>query len=144
MGTRNLRAKTVRANIPVKRNTSEDAGSNQNNVINNSSSPEISEVVEEKNNHPVFPVKSVLKKSDEFVDALLDKENVKPSDSLVVDWDDLDAEDSGDPMMVSDYVVDIFEYLGKLEVIFNDSFIFISVLLFFFGFNRNKLLPVLI
>lgn len=32
------------------------------------------------------------------------------------EWDDLDADDFEDPMMVSEYVVEIFEYLRKLEV----------------------------
>ncbi|KAL1943824.1 hypothetical protein VTO73DRAFT_3642 [Trametes versicolor] len=30
-------------------------------------------------------------------------------------WDDLDAEDADDPLMVSEYVVEIFEYLKKVE-----------------------------
>jgi hypothetical protein len=34
------------------------------------------------------------------------------------DWDDLDAEDAGDPLMVSEYVVEIFEYMRHLEVYF--------------------------
>jgi G2/mitotic-specific cyclin 2 len=33
------------------------------------------------------------------------------------DWDDLDAVDANDPLMVSDYVVEIFNYLKELEVI---------------------------
>lgn len=31
-------------------------------------------------------------------------------------WDDLDAEDAGDPMMVSEYVVEIFDYMKELEI----------------------------
>ncbi|KAF8651588.1 hypothetical protein AX16_004704 [Volvariella volvacea WC 439] len=31
-------------------------------------------------------------------------------------WDDLDAEDSEDPLMVSEYVVDIFNYMKELEL----------------------------
>jgi G2/mitotic-specific cyclin 1/2 len=33
-------------------------------------------------------------------------------------WDDLDAEDDGDPLMVSEYVVEIFNYMRQLEVSF--------------------------
>ncbi|KAK9686907.1 G2/mitotic-specific cyclin [Basidiobolus ranarum] len=33
----------------------------------------------------------------------------------VQDWDNLDAEDEFDPLMVSEYVVEIFEYLRELE-----------------------------
>lgn len=31
-------------------------------------------------------------------------------------WDDLDAEDADDPLMVSEYVVDIFKYMKSVEV----------------------------
>ena len=31
-------------------------------------------------------------------------------------WEDLDKEDEDDPVMVAEYVVEIFEYLKKLEV----------------------------
>ncbi|KAI0827157.1 A/B/D/E cyclin [Trametes gibbosa] len=45
---------------------------------------------------------------------------VIPKEDLDVDaeddqWDDLDAEDADDPLMVSEYVVEIFEYLKKVE-----------------------------
>ncbi|QLQ82485.1 hypothetical protein HG537_0H02470 [Torulaspora globosa] len=33
------------------------------------------------------------------------------------EWEDLDAEDSNDPFMVSEYVNDIFDYLSHLEVV---------------------------
>lgn len=33
------------------------------------------------------------------------------------DWDDLDAEDAEDPLMVSEYVVEIFDYMKCLEVL---------------------------
>lgn len=31
-------------------------------------------------------------------------------------WEDLDADDSQDPLMVSEYVTEIFEYMRELEV----------------------------
>jgi hypothetical protein len=34
------------------------------------------------------------------------------------DWEDLDAEDADDPMMVSEYVIEIFDYLKVVEVRF--------------------------
>ena len=34
----------------------------------------------------------------------------------VKDWEDLDADDAHDPVMVSEYVVEIFEYMRRLEV----------------------------
>ena len=36
--------------------------------------------------------------------------------SITKDWDDLDAEDHEDPLMVSEYVVEIFSYMRQLEV----------------------------
>ena len=45
------------------------------------------------------------------------KENAFPGTTLAVkDWDDLDAEDNGDPLMVSEYVVEIIEYMRRIEV----------------------------
>ena len=35
------------------------------------------------------------------------------------DWEDLDAEDADDPMMVSEYVMEIFDYLKVVEVRFS-------------------------
>ena len=32
------------------------------------------------------------------------------------DWDDLDRDDNDDPLMVSEYVVEIFNYLKEVEV----------------------------
>jgi G2/mitotic-specific cyclin 1/2 len=34
----------------------------------------------------------------------------------IQEWEDLDANDHDDPMMVSEYVVEIYEYMRKLEV----------------------------
>ena len=39
-------------------------------------------------------------------------------------WRDLDAEDEGDPLMVSEYVGEIFEYLKEIEVGCFSSFFF--------------------
>lgn len=68
-------------------------------------------------------------------DALLDNivEESEPVDAGVEDfarehvdeiveqdegWDDLDRDDDDDPLMVSEYVVDIFNYLKSVEVCF--------------------------
>lgn len=111
-----MRAKTVRpsSNIPVKR-TSEGL------VKVTSESTESETTKSSALTAPVFPVKFVLK-NQEHVE--LDKENINP----LVNWDDLDAEDAGDPLMVSDYVVEIFEYMNELEVnrsgVFRNNFSF--------------------
>lgn len=41
--------------------------------------------------------------------------NVEQADEEEI-WTDLDKDDDGDPLMVSEYVVDIFEYMVELEV----------------------------
>lgn len=45
--------------------------------------------------------------------AFAEEEEVDPEDSA---WDDLDADDNDDPLMVSEYVQDIFQYLKEVEV----------------------------
>lgn len=75
----------------------------------------VAESVEKENEVTgvVFPVKSTLR-------SIVDKENIAPLKqtiaAAVADWEDLDLEDAGDPLMVSDYVVEIFDYLRSLEV----------------------------
>ena len=58
------------------------------------------------------------------VDALHEEEvenAVVPAEQVEADpfgdqWDDLDVEDADDPLMVSEYVVEIFDYLKEVEV----------------------------
>lgn len=116
-----MRAKTVRpsSSIPVKR-TSEGVETTRKNEANVDENTATVPVLAS-----IFPVKSVLKKSEmeprkqqqlkqqHVVEAEFDKENINP---INIDWDDLDAEDAGDPLMVSDYVVEIFDYMTELEV----------------------------
>ena len=45
-----------------------------------------------------------------------EEEMKRPKREEVLGWDDLDAEDEGDPLMVSEYVADIFNYMQTLEV----------------------------
>ena len=47
------------------------------------------------------------------IEAYAEEPEAHPEDSK---WDDLDVGDADDPLMVSDYVVEIFEYLQKVEV----------------------------
>ncbi|KAG8834458.1 hypothetical protein FRC17_008680 [Serendipita sp. 399] len=51
--------------------------------------------------------------SVEKVSTVLKQMTAKPEDEA---WEDLDKEDEGDPLMVSEYVVEIFDYLKALEV----------------------------
>ena len=48
------------------------------------------------------------------IEAYAEEPEAHPEDSK---WDDLDAGDADDPLMVSDYVVEIFGYLQQVEVI---------------------------
>jgi hypothetical protein len=57
--------------------------------------------------------------SDEVV--LSDDEEEKPSKKRqrveeVQDWDDLDAGDEEDPLMVTEYVHEVYDYLREVEV----------------------------
>ena len=64
---------------------------------------------------------------------ITEKENIVPYSGLkngYVDWEDLDLEDNGDPLMVSDYVVEIFDYMSHLEVNFVYS-VFIVIFMFY-------------
>ena len=47
------------------------------------------------------------------LEALVEEAEADPDGD---NWDDLDAEDADDPLMVSEYVVEIFEYLKEVEV----------------------------
>lgn len=79
--------------------------------------------VKEEKKVEIFPVKSVLKKDlkssnskSSTRDPIHDKENINKDDLQFYNWDDLDSEDIGDPLMVSDYVIEIFDYMKNLEV----------------------------
>ena len=58
--------------------------------------------------HDAEVEEAVIPKEDADVDGEVD-----PNGDL---WDDLDAEDADDPLMVNEYVVEIFEYLKEVEV----------------------------
>ncbi|KAG6854408.1 hypothetical protein C0991_006950 [Blastosporella zonata] len=47
------------------------------------------------------------------IEAYADEVEADPEGSQ---WDDLDADDSDDPLMISEYVVDIFNYLKQIEI----------------------------
>ena len=94
-------------------------------IIAHRKAPSIEEVEEE-------PVQKKRRTSSEVGDLPLEaieeefdsEAAVGPAVVEVQDWDDLDREDDDDPLMVSEYVVDIFNYLKCVEV--SDSFIISS------------------
>ncbi|KAG1720253.1 cyclin-like protein [Suillus lakei] len=51
------------------------------------------------------------------VAAVLDADVAPEADPDGDEWDDLDAEDADDPVMVSEYVVEIFKYMKQTELI---------------------------
>ncbi|KAF0419858.1 A/B/D/E cyclin [Gigaspora margarita] len=57
--------------------------------------------------------KPVVTKPYQIHDAEIDKKRAKKPRTQ--DWQDLDADDVHDPLMVSEYAVDIFQYLKELE-----------------------------
>lgn len=108
-----MRAKTVKQTV-VTAVAEDNTASATTTTSTSSESIELEK--ENVSNVTVFPVKTSLRSQ------IVDKENIAPSASKTasvsapVDWDDLDTEDQGDPLMVSDYVVEIFEYMRNLEV----------------------------
>ncbi|CAG8730179.1 6297_t:CDS:2, partial [Racocetra fulgida] len=57
--------------------------------------------------------KPIATKSYQIHDVEVDKKRAKKPRTQ--DWQDLDADDAHDPVMVSEYAVDIFQYLKELE-----------------------------
>lgn len=82
---------------PKKRRTSSEAGDE-----------ELQEVEEELKLGPTD--------EETAIGAAKFKLGVVEADPNGDEWDDLDAEDIDDPQMVSEYVVEIFEYLKEVEV----------------------------
>lgn len=122
--TTRTRAAPAKAAAPVAKPQRKPATSE---VVRTKKRPAPSTVKEEdeediENNDPV-----VAKK----LSGVTEEEDVKPqvkdrsratkrpkTDSIAAEiqgWDDLDEEDESDPLMVSEYVNEIFEYLKKLE-----------------------------
>ena len=61
------------------------------------------------------PVKSMKSKTSEPVE-LSDEEEEKSLEELIEEAKDLDAEDMDDPLMVAEYVHEIFDYMRELEI----------------------------
>ncbi|KAJ8073889.1 G2/mitotic-specific cyclin [Marasmius tenuissimus] len=57
-----------------------------------------------------------LDEEDPFDEQVLDLDAEPEADPDGDEWDDLDADDIGDPLMVSEYVIDIFTYFRQIEV----------------------------
>jgi hypothetical protein len=67
--------------------------------------------------------RSVSKPAQEEVN---DKEELPVSKKVKrEEWDDLDTPEMGDPSMMAEYAVEIFEYMKVLEVSFSQCFYFV-------------------
>ncbi|KAF8189887.1 cyclin-like protein [Mycena galopus ATCC 62051] len=77
---------------------------------------------EEPEEDPALLEEARLQAEEELITARIALEletyaNDEPeADPEVSPWDDLDADDADDPVMVSEYVVDIFKYLKQVEL----------------------------
>lgn len=63
------------------------------------------------------------------MEAFAEEPEADPEDSA---WEDLDADDIDDPLMVSEYVQDIFKYLKEVEVCLLLFFSFLQAILMFY------------
>lgn len=76
--------------------------------------------VDEAESNRVFKKRRTSSDAPEEAVQAEEEHAVKPeeqeADPQGDEWDDLDAEDADDPLMVSEYVVEIFNYLKEVEV----------------------------
>lgn len=101
---RNLRPTTIQASVAAKTRIlsggSISAGSSTMSSARSSIKPCADKVEEKENMIPGIGLPSVKRS---FAEAEFE-------------WEDLDLEDEGDPLMVSEYAADIFAYMLELEV----------------------------
>jgi len=105
-----------KATIKSSQETDENKGiENEKNKSNKQDNKKDNEIESEiKKNEKK---KSIFEEEIEKSKNVKDSENEKEIENIKKqDWEDLDAEDEFDPIMVSEYVNDIFEYLREKEV----------------------------
>ena len=100
----------------------------QEDVLVITESDKENEVIVAANSIPAVEKKATEHQDSSVEDNVVETKRARHSDGepqqvegaapVVPDWEDLDADDWEDPMMVSEYVVEIFEYLRVLEVCF--------------------------
>ncbi|KAG4096943.1 A/B/D/E cyclin [Neocallimastix lanati (nom. inval.)] len=105
-----------KATIKSSQETDENKGiENEKNKSNKQDNKKDNEIESEiKKNEKK---KSIFEEEIEKSKNVKDSENEKEIENIKKqDWEDLDAEDEFDPIMVSEYVNDIFEYLREKEL----------------------------
>ena len=97
-------------NVPLENYQSSASSSHSNNSQNNAHQSSDQNTNEKQQQQ----VKNELRSSGISTEVV--QQSSRPNTVYYeYEWEDLDAEDSNDPFMVSEYVVEIFEYLHKLE-----------------------------
>lgn len=105
--------RSTKSNIPVRRNA-------LSNVTNTKAVPQPgakSYITKTRITKEEDQARSVIKRpaSSNSISNNL-QASYKKSKKVEYEWEDLDEEDFDDPLMVSEYVVEIFEYLYRLEI----------------------------
>jgi hypothetical protein len=77
---------------------------------------DLEEEAEEDEAENVEPLENVVEEADVKDVKQVTKKELAPLEEVFYDGPNLDAEDVDDPLMVSEYVVEIFEYLKELEI----------------------------
>ena len=102
--------------IPKKRSSSEAVTAPPRRILTQSTS---TSSLAQKSNARVAPAR---RRADEVsAEPEVPRKKQKVEAPPKPDWDDLDAADANDPLMVSDYVVEIFNYLRELEVLLSSE-----------------------
>jgi G2/mitotic-specific cyclin 1/2 len=111
----NKKAELKRTGSGVMGGKRKTTSSSSNTLLIKEETPAEDEQPSRKKIHIEIEEKIIIKETKEEVEY-----DVEPKESVVKPFaegvEDLDKEDLEDPLMVAEYVVDIFEYLKKLEV----------------------------
>ena len=116
--TRRRAVLTDRTNVSLKQNTvSEQTHDIIKPIIKENAVNLGFPAVKSKEKHELsFDTTLVTTAESEIHESEFDRKRSKKQKTQ--DWEDLDADDFYDPMMISEYAVDIFKYLKELEVLF--------------------------
>ncbi|CCH42865.1 G2/mitotic-specific cyclin-B2 [Wickerhamomyces ciferrii] len=112
----------TKSNIPVRRNalsnvtnTKLGGGKQQQHIKQTQQAPIQSIITKENVIEEQGTTRSAIKRQASSNSIHNNSSVLKKSKKLEYQWEDLDEEDFDDPLMVSEYVVEIFEYLYQLE-----------------------------
>ncbi|ODV62007.1 cyclin family protein [Ascoidea rubescens DSM 1968] len=98
-------------NMNIDENFNNEKSNENYNINNNNNSNNYNDHINNNNNNNNFLNGTTINMNNENNNFFLN--NKKPK--ITYNWDDLDLDDFDDPLMVNEYVVDIFNYLTVLE-----------------------------